>query len=268
MRKALGSVSLIFLLVGSSKAGFLVDFEVSVGGIQQKPSGYASYKPVIVSDRIDLKRDANVEDKTNYWVKLKFEHPIPLIPNVKLGHMPMKFDGKGTLTRDIRWGNFTYEANTEFDFSVKLDRIDGTLYYNFPFLKTATAGVLDVEFGVNLRAINFDGKLTGVDKTSSQRVSESKSLTLPIPMGHLAAEISPIRLISLVGELNYVKYDKNSYYDYAAGLRLNSHGILLLPLKPFVEIGYRYERLKLVDVSDIDAQVKIKGGYVLVGIKF
>jgi hypothetical protein len=35
----------IFLLAGSSKAGLLIDFEASIGAIQQKPGGYVSYKP-------------------------------------------------------------------------------------------------------------------------------------------------------------------------------------------------------------------------------
>jgi hypothetical protein len=36
----------IFVLAGSSKAEFLIDFEASIGIVQQKPGGYVSYKPV------------------------------------------------------------------------------------------------------------------------------------------------------------------------------------------------------------------------------
>jgi hypothetical protein len=52
-------LSSIFLLAGGSKAGPLIDFEISIGAIQQKPSGYVSYKPASdITDRIDLKNDA------------------------------------------------------------------------------------------------------------------------------------------------------------------------------------------------------------------
>lgn len=258
----------IFLLAGSSKAGPLIDFEISIGAIQQKPSGYVSYKPASeINDRIDLKNDARLGDKTQPWVKLKLEHPIPVIPNIKLAYMPMKFDGSGVLTRDINWGGRTYQANADFNLSVKLDRVDTTLYYNLPFIKTATAGKLDVEFGLNVRTIMFDGKLSGIEKVTGQSISESKSITLPIPMGHLAAEIRPISQVSLVGELNYISYSKNTYYDYATGLRLNSHGLLRTPLKPFVEVGYRYEKLK-IDEQDVKTDLKVKGLYGLVGVRF
>jgi outer membrane protein len=154
----------IFLLAGSSKAGLLIDFEASIGLIQQKPRGYVSYEPIQDSDKIDVKNDAHLGDKTKPWVKLKLEHSIPVLPNIKLAYMPMKFDGSGILTREINWGGRTYKANADFNLSVKLDRVDTTLYYNLPFIKTATAGKLDVELGLNIRTVMFDGKLNGTEK--------------------------------------------------------------------------------------------------------
>jgi outer membrane protein len=256
----------IFLFTGSSKAGFLTDFEASVGAIQQKPSGYVSYKPTSDADKIDVKNDAHVGDKTKPWAKFKFEHPIPIIPNIKLAYMPMKFDGSGMLSRDINWGGHIYQAKADYNFSAKLDRVDTTLYYNLPFINTTTAGKLDVELGLNVRILMFDGKLNGTT-TTNQKVSESKSITLPIPMGHLAAEIKPIKQVSLLGEFNYISYNKDTYYDYTAGLRLNSHGLISTPLKPFIEVGYRYEKLKL-DEKDVKSDLKVKGGYALVGVRF
>jgi hypothetical protein len=39
------------------------------------------------------------------------------------------------------------------------------------------------------------------------------------------------------------------------------------PLKPFVEVGYRYEKLK-IDEQDVKTDLKIKGLYGLVGVRF
>jgi outer membrane protein len=255
----------IFLLAGSAKAGPLIDFEASIGAVQQKPSGYVSYRAASVADRIDVKNDVRLGDETKQWAKFKLEHPIPLIPNIKLAYMPMKFDGSRVLTRDINWGGRTYQANADLNLSVKLDRVDTTLYYNFPFIKTVTAGKLDVEFGLNVRTIMFDAKLSGRERVTGQSISESKAITLPIPIGHLAAEIRPISLMSLVGELNYIGYKNNAYYDYVAGLRLNSP--MRTPLKPFVEVGYRHEKLK-IDEQGVKADLNIKGLYGLVGVRF
>jgi outer membrane protein len=257
-------LSSIFLLAGGSKAGPLIDFEISIGAIQQKPSGYVSYKAESDNDRIDVKNDARFGDKTKPWAKLKLEHSIPVIPNIKLAYMPMRFDGGGNVARTVKWGDSTYDLNAGFNLSVKLDRVDTTLYYNFPFIKTATAGKLDVEFGLNVRTIMFDATLSGTI-TGGGSATESASITLPVPMGHLAAEIRPISLVSLIGELNYIGYSKNAYYDYVAGLRLNPP--VRTPLKPFVEVGYRHEKLK-IDVQDVKADLNIKGLYGLVGVRF
>ena len=73
--------------------------------------------------------------------------------------------------------------------------------------------------------------------------------------------------MSLVGELNYIGYRKNTYYDYAVGLRLNSYGLVRTTLKPFVEVGYKHEKLKL-DEEGVKADLKVKGLYALMGVRF
>jgi hypothetical protein len=125
---------------------------------------------------------------------------------------------------------------------------------------------LDVEFGLNIRTVMLDGKLSGTT-VDNRSVTEGRSITLPIPMGHLAAEIRPINQVSLVGELNYIGYRKNTYYDYAVGLRLYSQGFVQTKLKPFMEVGYRHEKLKL-DEKSVKTDLKVKGLYALVGIRF
>ncbi|MCX7761189.1 MAG: hypothetical protein N2Z81_08385 [Hydrogenothermaceae bacterium] len=70
-------------LTGSSFAlpGFEVD--LSVGGIQQKPSGQIQY-PVPTGTAVDLKNDLGLGDKNKPFIRAKFEHPIFLIPNLYL----------------------------------------------------------------------------------------------------------------------------------------------------------------------------------------
>jgi len=164
MKKVALGLGSILLLASSSKAEFLIDFEAAIGVIQQRPKGCISYKPRQDADKIDVKNDAHFGNKTKPWVRLKLEHSIPVLPNIKLAYMPMKFDGSGVLTRDVSWGGRTYQANADFSLSVKLDRFDTTLYYNLPFVKNATNGKLGVELGLNVRTIMFDGKLSGTEK--------------------------------------------------------------------------------------------------------
>ncbi len=257
MKKA---VLTLFAVMGYSYALPLIDLELYGGAVRQQPSGFISYK----GDAIDLKRDANVGDKTQPWLRLKFEHPLPLIPNIKLGAMPMKLEGKGRLNRNFQFGNTIFASNVDFDLSVKLDRVDATLYYNVPFLGVLTAGILDIEYGLNLRYITFEGKVTGQDTLGNSR-TESKSLNIPVPMGHLAAEISPVSSLSILGQLNYISFSGNTYYDYNVGARIKPIGLGIA--RPFIEAGYREEKLK-IDKSEVRSDIKIKGPYVMLGLEF
>ncbi len=127
---------------------------------------------------------------------------------------------------------------------------------------------MDIEFGANVRVMNFEGRFEGVDRATEQRVSESKSITVPVPMGHVGLEIRPISHFSVLGSLNYIGYKENKYYDYTAGGRFYMGSLLPLKrLNPFVEVGYRHEKLK-IDESDVKADINVKGGYAMLGLRF
>jgi len=255
-----------------SQALPLFNVSIEAGGVEQDPSGFVSYEARGSQDYIDLKNDAHFSQKTQPYIGVRITNSLPILPNLKLDYMPMKFSGYGTLNRQITFGGKTYNAGANFNLNAKMNRFDILAYYHLPFISTATKDMLKVRLGLNVRIVDFSETFTGNNVTiNGQTVggyyTESKSLTVPVPMGHVGVTFSPIKQVSLVGDLNYVSYGSNDYYNYNAGLRLSPVGLFKSAIVPFIQVGYRYEKLK-IDQSSVYADVKVKGPYALIGVEF
>jgi len=274
MKKLLATAILSTAVLSQAQA-LPLPFKVSVfaGGVEQDPSGVVSYKAQGSQDYLDLKNDANFSQKTQPIVGVKITNTIPFVPDLKLDYMPMKYSGYGTLNREINFGGTTYQANANFNLNAKMNRFDILAYYHVPFITAATNHIVKVKAGLNLRVIDFNESFTGNNATiNGQPVggyyTESKSLTVPVPMAHLGFSISPIKQASLVGDVNYISYGGNNYYDYNIGARFSPKGLFHnLIATPFLQVGYRYEKLK-IDQSSVYADVKVDGPYAMVGLEF
>jgi outer membrane protein len=233
----------------------MIEGEISAGYIQQKPSGWVQYK----GDQVDVKDDLKIGDEDSYFFRAKLEHPVPVLPNVAFQYVKTDFSGSGRVTKVFRYGN-RLVANNVYS-NIKMDHYDVTLFYNLPFVGLATAGVLDVEFGLNVRVLDFKAHVKSSD------VDETASVTAPIPMIYGAIEISPISLLSIKAEGKGVAYNGNSYYDLSGELRIKP---ITIPLAVdfFIGLGYRYERFKIDDIDDVSADIKIKQPYVTAGLLF
>ena len=250
-----------------SQAIPLFNVSIEVGGVEQNPSGVVSYEAQSSQDYLDLKNDAHFSQKTQPYIGVRITNNLPILPNLKLDYMPMKYSGYGTLNRQITFGGTTYKAKANFNLYAKMNRFDILAYYHLPFISAATKDMLKVRLGLNVRVVDFSESFTGTEAYTDQTVTESKSLTVPVPMGHVGVTFSPIKQVSLVGDLNYVSYGSNNYYDYNAGLRLSPVGLFKSAIVPFIQVGYRYEKLK-IDQSSVYADVKVKGPYALIGVEF
>ncbi len=261
MKRAQIYVTCLFVLallaVPAKNAFAFLGLEAGVGYWQQSPSGTIGYKPVsgTVGD-VDLKDDLNLGNKSRAMARVKVELPL-VLPNIYFMATPMSFDGTGRLTRNISYGGQQFNATDEVTSKLNLDHYDLALYYPVPLLKTATVGILNVELGVNVRQINFEGTIT--DTTLGQ--TASKKITVYVPMIYLGAQVKPISSFSIEAEIRGMSYGDNSYFDYLGRLKI-------MPLGPlFISGGYRAEQVK-IDQSDVKADVKFSGPFAEVGVSF
>lgn len=254
MKKVLLALSTMMCGVASA-----LDLDVSIGAIRHDPSGKIEYK----GDRIDVDQDLRLGKETKAYARLRLEHGVRFLPDLYLQYMPVKFTGSNRINRQIRYGNRTFQADTDVYSSIRLDHYDIGLYGNIALLSRISRGVLDPEIGLNVRVIDFEGKIRGIEAGTGQQIEESKSATVPVPMLYGALGINiPKTPVAFRAELRTLPVSEIKYYDIVAELRFR-------PVKPlYVSAGYHYEKLKIDRISNVFTDIKVRGPYFMIGAEF
>ncbi len=192
------------------------------------------------ADGLDL--DADTSFNLNLWAR--FEHPVPLLPDVKLEYTPTKFDG-GKQSSEL-----------------ELKMLDLTAYWHIPLLNTLSAGVFDLTFGLGARV--YDSQLS-YDNPVFGRISPSADGTLPFL--YVGGRLSPMDELALVAELRGFSYDDNSTFD----------AVLKAEYFPFGEVfflggGYRYLTLEndksVANPQDLKLDMNLGGFFIETGFSF
>lgn len=242
-------LSLLFLSLPDLKA---VGVEAALGLGQVFPWGSVAYKGA----NVDVKNDLKYDSVTAYFGRLKVDMPL-LIPNLYFTANPLRFSGRGVKDVNFTFGGNNFTGNVALDSSLKLDHYDLALYYGVPALKTATRGKVNVDFGLNLRLIDFKAEIS----QPTLGVTETKKQTIPVPMGYVAFQIKPIDAVKFEGELRAVAYGANHYYDGV--LRVKSMLFKFL----FIAGGYKYQSF-VFDRDDLRADFRFGGPIAELGVEF
>ncbi|NOZ91128.1 MAG: TIGR04219 family outer membrane beta-barrel protein [Epsilonproteobacteria bacterium] len=238
-------IVLATMLVSSLSMADFIGGEVNLGYYTHNPSGTAQYD----GDSIDIEDDLKWENEQDIFLKVYLEHPIPVIPNIKVGYTDFSHSGDGTPSTSFTFGgeNYTTSANITSDFNLKM--YDITLYYEL------LDNWLNLDAGINVKYIDGDISVDGRDSTGKP-IHESTDFELPIPMLYAKAKIDiPTTDLSFQAEGNYVNYDGNTLYDLEAGVRY------LFALGFGVEAGYKTLKIKIDDVDDFSMDTDFNGFY-------
>jgi outer membrane protein len=250
---AVGLLALAMVPVTVSAMGL----EAAVGAWNQDPTGNLSHN----GDNLSIRDDLRYSDITRIFGRVKINTPLAF-PNIYLMATPMEYDATGSKGTSFHFGNIQFTANTPFSSELKLDHYDVGFYYGIPGLKTATAGVLNMDLGLDVRIIDFKTRVTGQDSLTLQTVTESQSFVLPAPMLYLGIQVKPLKWLAAEGEARGLTYGGSNYYYEAIGRAK------LKPFGPvFVAGGYRYEKIKL-DTNDVKADASFSGPFGEAGVEF
>ncbi|MEO2068478.1 MAG: TIGR04219 family outer membrane beta-barrel protein [Desulfurobacteriaceae bacterium] len=258
MRKILLASSLALILSTVANAMPLLKIEGGVGVIPENISGSFGYK----NTAVDVKDTLNLDGETSFYGWAKIEHPIPLIPNFKIEAHPTKFEGSGEVTQTFTFGDQTFSASSPIKTELQLNQYDLTAYWGVPFLgllSLGTLGLLDLEvhFGLNLKYI--DGyAMVEIEGTDTK---EDTNFSIPLPMacGEVGVKVGPVKTEV---EAKWIGYSGNQFLDATGKVTYSP-----FPLT-FIGVGYKYQNIKIDDISDIYSDIKIKGPFVEAGLRF
>ena len=200
------------------------------------------------NDIVDVDNQLNLDSDTNANASVYVEHPVPVLPNVKLNYTLIEQSGRGRLGLS---GFDNVPAGVDVQSDLDLEQLDLTLYYE----------ILDnwANLDLGLTARDLDGELV-VQQVGGTNVSRTE-IDGVIPMGYLAARFDlPFTGVSVGAEGNLVSYDGDSIHDF------NAYGQYEFAMLQ-VRAGYRQMAIDYEDDDD-RLDVEIDGPFISAGVAF
>lgn len=193
--------------------------------------------------------DLGMDENNNNYYYIAIEHPVPLIPNIKVQHNDITSDQTSTLDKSFSIGDITYPAGTPLATDFDLSYTDAALYYEL------LDNWVNLDVGVTLR------KYSGYLKANSTvlNVSEKVDINAFVPLIYGKAQFDlPFTGFSAGFEGNYISYDGNDLSDYSAKISYLFDSALDLG----VEAGYRVLSINIDDEDDVNTNLDLKGPYI------
>lgn len=187
--------------------------------------------------KFDLTDNLGLDDNVGanfLWAVI--EHPIPLIPNLKIEKTSFSVDSK-TLNAGTFAGN---AISTNAKSELVLNQTDFKIYYEL------LDNWVNLDAGINIKIL--DGSVT-LDTTK-------EDISAPIPMLYAKAKFElPFSGFALEADISTISFSGSSFTDAKAALLYEtSFGL-------GATIGYKKQTLNLDDISDYNAELNISGMY-------
>ena len=219
---------------------------VAVGGgmWQADPSGY--FRNATDPTDVDVKDDLFWQEENQGYLFVTLEHPVPLIPNVRVMTTSLDHSGSGTASFVLNGKTFTGDVTSSGSF----DQTDLTAYWEI------LDNVVSLDLGLNVKLLDFSYSVA----STGQSTSDSLSATIPMLYGLVGA--SPIPGLFLGVEGNWIGYDGNNLTDLTAKISYTTDFFL------GIEGGYRSQTYELDDVDGYFGKLEFKGPFVGAYLKF
>ena len=230
--------------------------EIAGGSWYQSPSGDLAYDQISSNDKLNIEDDLNYKDEFQFSGRLILDLPM-FFPNIYLMVTPMNWDESGETNSNFSFGGANFQGNVPFKSKLRMNHIDAALFYGLPFVDTGTAGILNIDLGLNLRTVDFKVKI----KQSATSLKESESFLLPIPMAYVGVQLNPFDWLAFEGEGRGIGYGGDYYYSLIGRLKIKPFGPF------FIAGGYRYDDID-IDDHDVLVDASIGGPFAEVGFEF
>jgi outer membrane protein len=202
------------------------------------------------SASVDMEDDLNFDKNSFFELAATVEHPIPLIPNVRLKYSDLDQTESGVLSTDFDTNPFNGVTSGPIETNLDLSNVGLVLYYEI------LDNWVSADVGLDLRKFDGQLKISNATETSQTDIDEF------LPLGYVSAEFAmPFTDMSAGVEISAISYSGNSIHDAKVRLR---QGFSLA----FIEIGYRQMGIKFDDLSNTDVDIDFSGVYLSTGLDF
>ncbi len=238
------------LCASLATAAPVIDLKIAAGVWQATPTGELGETATDI-DQLGL----DEENATFFSVAL--EHPVPVLPNIRLKQTGLEFEGDTVLTETFTLDDVTFDVDLDAKTDIDLSHTDVTLYWGLPEL------IVDVDFGLNFRS--FSGEATVVSETAARTETVDLDVTLPMLFGDVRI-VLPLTGFYIGAEINALAVGDSSILDYNARIGYSTDVIPFLADLDF-ELGFRSFEIEL-DEDDIQADITVDGPYAQIMLVF
>ncbi len=221
--------------------------------------GYAAWSSKLTGniqkgdDAIDFEDDLGYgSSKTNAFMWAYFDHPIPLIPNVKIQQTNYNDSAIGKIRYPMTFagysiGTINESVSSEFTFN----QTDIIPYWRI------LDNWINFDIGLNIKTINGNIKIDTA--ITNQHIDESFKVTLPMLYAKAKLDL-PFSGLSFEADCSYVSYSGNKIVDLKGGIVYEtSSGLGAIA-------GIKKQSFVFDDIDDTDGDINIEGIYL--GIYF
>lgn len=182
------------------------------------------------------------DEKTQGSFYLALEHPVPLVPNVKVAR-----------------SNFDTKGGTGLRSSMDLQSTDYILYYEL-----FDNDVISFDFGLGARDIDGD---VSVENTAVANSKVTRRVSELSPMAYARAEIGiPATNWGVYAQAYSQPFGDDTITDYEAALTYNLLDNLALDAQ--LQLGYRSFNLEVDELKSLYPDLEFKGAYLGLELHF
>jgi outer membrane protein len=242
MKKTLLAGSLAALMCGTAQADTLLG--LYIGGQIWSNEASGSF-----GEGADNQSVFEFDDENQGSFYVAFEHPIPLIPNIKIASTALDTVGGTTLNDSFKFDGITYNTNSTLDTTLDASFVDYTLYY-----EVFDNDLLTFDFGLTAR--DLDATIQVIEPAT--QLQSDLDVSGIIPMFYLSTIVGlPFTGFNVFAEANFISYDDQTVYDAQIGV---SYAILdNLAVDFDVTLGYRTVKMELDDLDDFYSDLTYDG---------
>ena len=201
----------------------------------------------------------NFDKKTKGSFYVALEHPIPLLPNVRVRRSDMANDGLVTLSSQFTFNGETFAADTDLMSSLDMSNTDYTLYYEL-----FDNDLFSFDAGLTLKDI--DGEIYAESQDDpTQKADETFSGFVPLVYAHAKFGV-PGTGFGAYALGNFLSFDGHSMTEYEVALTYDVLDNIAVDMT--LQLGYRSFNMELNDLDGIYTNLDFTGPFAGVEIHF
>ncbi|MBT3048953.1 MAG: TIGR04219 family outer membrane beta-barrel protein [Candidatus Thiodiazotropha sp.] len=180
---------------------------------------------------------------------LALEHPLPVVPNLKIRTNDLSSSGDQNLAADFDFSDVDFPAGLDVNVDFEVQNTDFIFYYEIFDNDTVS-----FDLGLNLKYLDGDIEV----ESSGLRASESFDGYVPMFHGALKVGVPATRLW-FFGDLSLLSVGDHTLQDYTAGVAFKLVESLAVDIS--VKGGYHRISLELEDLDDIYTDWDFDGAF-------